>query len=64
MDQATSPERSVNLFVFSIIAIAVGIITGFGATLFRALIAIVHNLLFLGHFSDVYDANVYTPASP
>jgi CIC family chloride channel protein len=64
MDQATSPERSVNLFVFSIIAIAVGIITGFGATLFRALIAIVHNLLFLGHFSAVYDANVYTPASP
>jgi CIC family chloride channel protein len=64
MDHASSPERSVNLFVFSIIAIVVGIITGFGAILFRALIAVVHNLLFLGQFSAVYDANLYTPASP
>jgi chloride channel protein, CIC family len=64
MDQASSPERSVNLFLFSLIAIFVGVVTGFGAILFRALIAFVHNLLFLGHLSTVYDANVYTPASP
>ena len=42
----------------------VGVVTGFGAVFFRGLIAFVHNLFFFGHFSIVYDANVYTPASP
>ncbi len=64
MNNIDSAERSVNLFVFSVIAVLVGAVTGFGAILFRGLIAIVHNLLFFGHFSTVYDANVYTPASP
>jgi CIC family chloride channel protein len=57
-------ERSVNLFVFSLIAIAVGIVTGFGAVFFRALIAVVHNLFFLGRFSTIYGANVHTAPSP
>ncbi len=47
-NNANSPERSVNLLVFSLIAIFVGVVTGFGAVLFRALIAFVHNLLFFG----------------
>jgi CIC family chloride channel protein len=64
MSDPTTAERSVNLFTLSIIAVFAGAVTGFGAVFFRALIAIVHNLLFLGRFSSVYDANIYTPASP
>lgn len=56
--------RSVNLFVFSLIAIAVGVVTGFGAVFFRALIGFVHNAFFLGQLSTLYDASRYTPASP
>jgi CIC family chloride channel protein len=63
-DTPAAPERSVNLFAFSLIAIFVGVITGFGAVFFRALIAVVHNLFFFGHFSAIYDANVHTAASP
>ncbi len=48
----------------SLIAIVVGVVTGFGSILFRGLIGFLHNLFFLGHFSVLYDANVYTPASP
>jgi CIC family chloride channel protein len=59
-----SGERHVSLPVLSIIALIVGIITGFGAILFRGLIGLIHNLLFLGQFSVLYDANFYTPASP
>ena len=59
-----SRERSVNLLVFSLVAVVVGAVTGIGAVLFRALIAVVHNLFFLGHFSTVYNANIHTPAAP
>jgi CIC family chloride channel protein len=45
-------------------ALAVGVIAGFGAVVFRALIGAFHNLLFLGQWSFDYDANVHTPASP
>ncbi len=38
--------------------------TGFGAVLFRDLIGLIHNILFLGHFAVRYDANLFTPASP
>ncbi len=55
---------SRGLLYLSLIAIVVGVITGFGSLLFRGLIGFVHNLLFLGQFSVSYDANVYTPASP
>src|SRR5246500_12293 len=54
----------IGLFRLSLIAIFVGIVTGFGAIAFRGLIGFIHNLLFLGHFSFVYDANAYTPPSP
>ena len=55
---------SRGLLFLSLIAIVVGVITGLGSILFRGLIGFIHNLLFLGHFSVFYDANVYTPASP
>jgi CIC family chloride channel protein len=47
-----------------VIAVAVGAVTGLGAILFRMLIGLIHNVLFLGRFSWAYDANVHTPASP
>ncbi|HVV71549.1 MAG TPA: chloride channel protein, partial [Verrucomicrobiae bacterium] len=46
------------------LSVVVGIVAGFGAVAFRALIACFHNLLFLGRFSLLYDANVHTPPSP
>ena len=54
----------IGLFRLSLVAIFVGIVTGFGAIAFRGLIGFIHNLLFLGHFSFFYDANAYTPPSP
>lgn len=65
MSDTTAPAvRPINLFAFSLIAILVGVVTGFGAVFFRALIAVVHNLFFFGRFSTLYDANLHTPASP
>ena len=40
------------------------VVTGFGAVVFRGLIAFVHNLLFLGQVSFNYDTSVFTPMSP
>ncbi len=57
-------DRYISLPLFSVIAVFVGVMTGLGAVVFRALISIVHNALYLGTFSTVYDANLYTPASP
>ncbi len=56
--------RSLHLLLVCGLALIVGLVTGLGAVLFRALIGFVHNLLFLGHLSFVYDFNLYTPASP
>jgi chloride channel protein, CIC family len=42
----------------------VGVISGCGAVVFRAMIGGFHNLLFLGRLSLAYDANVHTPSSP
>src|SRR5208283_5215792 len=74
--QAKQPERSnepsrrspepepVALWVMIPSALAVGVIAGFGAVVFRAMIGAIHNLLFLGRVSLDYDANLHTPASP
>ncbi len=53
-----SPSRLIALSVL------VGIAGGFGAVLFRDLIGLVHNVMFLGQWSITYDANVHTPTSP
>ena len=47
-----------------VLAIVVGVITGFGAVGFRDLIGLIHNGLFLGQFAVRYDANLFTPPSP
>jgi chloride channel protein, CIC family len=56
--------RPMNLVALCSLALFVGIVAGFGAVVFRALIAFIHNLLFLGQISFVYEANLFTPPSP
>ncbi len=58
------PDRSLNLFAFSLLAVALGTFTGFGAVVFRVLISLIHNLMFFGKLSPIYNASLYTPASP
>jgi CIC family chloride channel protein len=45
-------------------AITTGVIAGVGAWAFRMLIGFVHNLLFFGQASFVYDANLHTASGP
>src|SRR5215471_8445253 len=42
------------------LAIVVGLVAGLGAVVFRALISLFHNLLFLGKFSLAFNANEHT----
>jgi chloride channel protein, CIC family len=48
----------------SLVALVVGVITGFGAVVFRSLIGLIHNLFFLHQFSFVYDSSLFTPSNP
>jgi chloride channel protein, CIC family len=57
-------ERTLGLLALSLLAIGVGVATGLGAVLFRDLIGVIHNLLYYGHLSASYNANVYNPPSP
>lgn len=53
-----------SLVRLAVLAVLVGLVSGFGAVVFRGLIALFHNLLFLGHWSFAYDTSLHTPASP
>jgi chloride channel protein, CIC family len=57
-------DRRLGLVYLSFLALALGIVSGLGAVLFRGLISFIHNILFLGQISFHYDANVFTPPSP
>ncbi len=61
---AQEEHRRLSLPRLSLLALAVGVVTGFGAVGFRDLIGLVHNLAFAGRLSFRYDANVFTGASP
>ncbi|MZR30247.1 chloride channel protein [Sneathiella litorea] len=50
-----------SLVLLCLLAIFVGVIGGIGAWVFRLLIGLFHNLLFLGKFSLQYDASIHTP---
>jgi CIC family chloride channel protein len=52
------------LLALCVLALVVGVVTGLGAVAFRDLIAFVHNLMFLGRPSFVYDSSLFTPPSP
>ncbi len=56
--------HSLSLWTLCGLALIIGIVTGYGAVLFRALIGLVHNLLFVGHASIIYEANVFTAPPP
>ena len=62
--QDSSPQRSIGLLALSLLAVAVGTITGIGAIFFRGLIGLIHNAFYYGHLSAAYDANVYDHPSP
>jgi chloride channel protein, CIC family len=64
MQHHGASQRTPGLLALSLLAIIVGIVTGFGAIIFRDLIAVVHNLLFYGRLSAIYNANLYNPPSP
>ena len=63
---AESKTKPVHFGLAPLCALAaiVGIITGCGAWLFRAMISLVHNLFFLGIVSIHYDSSQFTPANP
>jgi CIC family chloride channel protein len=56
--------RRLSLVQLSLLALALGIVTGLGAVLFRDLIGLIHNLFFTGRWSLHYDANVFTAPAP
>jgi hypothetical protein len=67
--QTTEGARPLLLISLCLLALVVGIVTGLGAVAFRALIACVHNLLFLGrwskrHANGTYDVYQEDPGSP
>jgi chloride channel protein, CIC family len=51
-------ERRVSLLTLCGLALVIGVMTGIGAVVFRALIAFVHNVSYNGRLSFVYDANI------
>lgn len=53
-----------SMLVMSLLAIGIGILTGLGAGVFRALIALIYNISYMGRFSFDYDANLLDPVSP
>jgi CIC family chloride channel protein len=56
--------HQIGLTYLSILALVVGVVTGFGAITFRYLIGFIHNAFFLGQFNFEYDANIFTPPGP
>jgi CIC family chloride channel protein len=54
----------MGLLPLSVLALLVGLVTGIGAVVFRGLIGLVHNFMFLGKFAFAYNASLFTPADP
>jgi len=66
---STSPSSDVSvrrsgLVALCLYALVVGMLTSVGAFVLRGLMALFHNLFFLGIVSVEYDANVFDPPSP
>ncbi|WP_417307725.1 chloride channel protein [Devosia sp.] len=58
-----TPEKGLSLLTLSLLALGLGIFTGFGALIFRLLINFVHNVFFNGSFNLEYDADSFTDPS-
>ncbi|HUN26810.1 MAG TPA: chloride channel protein [Steroidobacteraceae bacterium] len=63
-EEPAEPAQRLGLTYLSLLALVVGIVTGFGAVGFRDLIGLIHNVFFLGRFEVAYNASLFTPASP
>ena len=61
---AASTEKPLNLIWMCALALVVGAVGGVGAWVFRRLIGLFHNILFLGEFAFAYDANEHTKEGP
>ena len=57
-------DRIISLPILVVLAFLIGIVAALGAVFFRYMIAVIHNILFLGKFSFLYDANVFDPPTP
>ncbi|MGH8094337.1 MAG: chloride channel protein [Chthoniobacterales bacterium] len=57
-------KRPLSPLWFWLLAVVIGLVGGCGAVVFRGMIAILHNLFFLGKLSLFYDSSVHTPPSP
>ena len=69
VDPSASEETSVggdnlSLPLLCLLAFVIGIVAAIGAVVFRYMIALVHNLFFLGQFSIFYDANHFDAVNP
>jgi CIC family chloride channel protein len=63
--QPVRAERpSLGPFSLAFLTVVLGVGAGLGAFVFRTLIALVHNLCFLGRLSIHYDTSLHTPPSP
>ncbi|MCB9947229.1 MAG: chloride channel protein [Rhodospirillaceae bacterium] len=56
-------DRRANYWMLGLYALIVGVVTGYGAVLFRALITIVHNIAFYGTWSLAERADAFTAPS-
>ncbi len=61
---AVAEPRLFSLPTLCLFAFLIGIVAAAGAVIFRYLISIVHNFMFYGTFSTVYDANQFGEPSP
>jgi CIC family chloride channel protein len=61
---AADAHRGLPTLLFGLVAMLLGVVVGVGAFAFRVLIAVVHNVAFLGRLSIDYNSNLHTPASP
>ena len=66
--KARRPSRAagaeVALWQLCLLALCIGVFTGVGSAVFRALIGLVYNLSYLGRWSFILDANLLDPPSP
>jgi chloride channel protein, CIC family len=60
---ADGPDKGLSLLTLTLLALGLGILTGFGALVFRVLINLVHNVFFNGTPSVDYNADAFTEPS-
>ncbi|MGO8671796.1 MAG: chloride channel protein [Capsulimonadaceae bacterium] len=63
-DKSDDHSHRLSLTALCCLALVVGVVTALGAVLFRELIGLVHNILFLGQFKAAYNASKFDPTDP